>query len=70
MLPSDRSIRPTIPLRKLDRGIFSSATRRSAGGYDRALEAIAMTELKRVLYNGWFWVGMLLTLLVRATWFS
>jgi hypothetical protein len=29
-----------------------------------------MTELKRVLYNGWFWVGMLLTLLVRATWFS
>jgi hypothetical protein len=29
-----------------------------------------MTELKRVVYNGWFWVGMLLTLLVRANWFS
>jgi hypothetical protein len=29
-----------------------------------------MTELKRVLYNGWFWVGMLLTLLVRQAWFS
>jgi len=40
-----------------------------AGG-DRGLEATGMTELKRVLYNGWFWVGMLLTLLIRATWFS
>jgi hypothetical protein len=29
-----------------------------------------MIELKRVLYNGWFWVGMLLTLLVRQAWFS
>jgi hypothetical protein len=29
-----------------------------------------MTELKRVVFNGWFWVGMLLTLLVRATWFT
>ena len=29
-----------------------------------------MTELKRVLYNGWFWVGMLLTLLVRQAWFA
>jgi hypothetical protein len=27
-------------------------------------------EVKRVLHNGWFWTGMLLTLLVRATWFS